>query len=187
MMEPVEFPDHLKTEPTDKNLWATNGMDTRGADTPNVVKSLYLDPVELNDHNLALRAKYERMKKEDVRCEAYNLQKAYTILIASFGTMSRVCKTAVDDLKTQGIEVGLIRPQTLFPFPEEDLFKAAKKPHCKKILCIEMSMGQMLEDVQRSVQGQCPVKWYGKCGGDVPTPEEIVQLVRTESDRIKQE
>lgn len=187
MMEPVEFPDHLKTEPANKDHWATNGMDTRGADTPNVIKSLYLDPVVLNDNNLALRAKYERMKKEDVRSEAYNLQGGYKILLTSYGTMSRVCKTAIDDLKTQGIEVGLIRPQTLFPFPEEPIFKAAQKPHCQKVLCVEMSMGQMVEDVQRSVQGQCPVNWYGKCGGDVPTPEEIVELVRTELESIEQE
>jgi 2-oxoglutarate ferredoxin oxidoreductase subunit alpha len=182
MMEPVEFPDHLKTDPSNKDQWATNGMDFRGADTPNIVKSLYLDPKELNDNNLALRAKYERMKKEDVRSEAYNLDSDYHILIVSYGTMSRVCKTAIDDLKSQGVEVGLLRPQTLFPFPEQSIYSAALKPHCKKVLCIEMSMGQMVEDVERSVKGCKPVQWYGKCGGEVPTPEEIMDLIRAESD-----
>ena len=180
MMEPVEFPDHLKTEPSNKDQWATNGMDTRGADTPNVTKSLYLDPTELNDNNLALRAKYERMKREEVRSEAYNLDSDYRILIVSYGTMSRVCKTAIDDLKSSGIEVGLLRPQTLFPFPEQAVYSAAEPAHCQKVLCIEMSMGQMVEDVERSVKGCKPVQWYGKCGGEVPTPEEIMELVQAE-------
>jgi 2-oxoglutarate ferredoxin oxidoreductase subunit alpha len=182
MMEPVEFPDHLKTEPSNKDQWATNGMDFRGADKPNIVRSLYLDPTELNDNNLTLRAKYERMKKEDVRSESYNLDSDYRILIVSYGTMSRVCKTAIDDLKSQGIEVGLVRPQTLFPFPEQVIYSAAQKPHCQKVFSIEMSMGQMVEDVERSVKGCKPVQWYGKCGGEVPTPEEIMDLIQAQPD-----
>jgi 2-oxoglutarate ferredoxin oxidoreductase subunit alpha len=182
MMEPVEFPDHLKTEPSNKDQWATNGMDFRGADKPNIVRSLYLDPTELNDNNLTLRAKYERMKKEDVRSESYNLDSDYRILIVSYGTMSRVCKTAIDDLKSQGIEVGLVRPQTLFPFPEQVVYSAAQKPHCQKVFSIEMSMGQMVEDVERSVKGCKPVQWYGKCGGEVPTPEEIMDLIQAQPD-----
>ncbi len=180
MMEPVEFPSHLKSEPSDKNHWATNGMDTRGAAKPNIIKSLFLDPTALNENNLTLRAKYEKMKREDVRYEAYNLETDYQALIVSYGTMSRVCKTAIDELKELGIEVGLLRPQTLFPFPERPIHQAAQKAGCKTVLCVEMSMGQMLEDVQRSVQGDCEVQWYGKCGGDVPTPEEIIDLVRTQ-------
>jgi 2-oxoglutarate/2-oxoacid ferredoxin oxidoreductase subunit alpha len=181
MMEPVEFPDHLKTEPSNKDQWATNGMDSRGSDKPNVVKSLYLDPTELNDNNLALRAKYERMKQEVVRSEAFNLDADYRILIVAYGTMSRVCKTAIEDLKSQGLEVGLLRPQTLFPFPEQAVYDAAAKPSCQKILNIEMNMGQMLEDVERSTKGCKPVQWYGKCGGDIPTPEEIMELIQTEA------
>jgi 2-oxoglutarate ferredoxin oxidoreductase subunit alpha len=180
MMEPVEFPDHLKTEPSNKDQWATNGMDTRGADQPNIVKSLFLDPTALNENNLTLRAKYEQMKKEEVRYDTHNMASEYQVLLVSYGTMSRVCKTAVDELKDQGVEVGLLRPQTLFPFPENPILQAAQKIHCKKVLCVEMSMGQMLEDVQRSVQGSSPVGWFGKCGGDVPTPEEIIELVQTE-------
>ena len=182
MMEPVEFPDDLKSEPSNKDEWATNGIDSRGAQTPNIVRSLFLDPTALNENNLTLRAKYEQMKQEEVRYEAYNVDAEYLVLMVSYGTMSRVCKTAVDELKTQGVEVGLIRPQTVFPFPEDAIFQAAEKPHCRKVLCVEMSMGQMLEDVQRSVHGSCPVQWYGKCGGDVPTPEEIIDLVRTEME-----
>ena len=177
MMEPVEFRDDLKTEPTNKDAWATNGMDTRGSDTQNIIRSLFLDPVALNDNNLTLRAKYERMKLEEVRFEAYNTEADYQFLIISYGTMSRVCKTAIDTLKAAGIEVGLIRPQTLFPFPQEAIYRAAGKASCKKVFSVEMSMGQMVDDVERSVKGCKPVQWYGKCGGDVPTPEEIMELV----------
>ena len=180
MMEPVDFPDNLKTEPSNKDQWATNGMDSRGSDKQNIVRSLYLDPKELNDNNLALRAKYEQMKREDVRWETYNLDAEYRYLVVSYGTMSRVCKTAIDNLKSKGIEVGLLRPQTLFPFPEQAILSAADKPGCRKVFSIEMSMGQMVEDVERSVRGRKPVQWYGKCGGDVPTPEEIMELVQAE-------
>ncbi|MEE4359464.1 MAG: 3-methyl-2-oxobutanoate dehydrogenase subunit VorB [Desulfococcaceae bacterium] len=178
MMEPVEFPDHLKSEPTNKDAWASNGMDTRGSDKQNLVKSLYLDPQQLNDHNLLLKSKYEQMKKEEVRYEAYNTDGDYKVLIVSFGTMSRVCRTAIDNLKEEGIEVGMIRPRTLFPFPESAIYDAAVKESCTSVLSIEMSMGQMVEDVERCIRGQRPVKWYGKCGGEVPTPEEIMDLVK---------
>ena len=177
MMEPVEFPDDLKTEPVNKDEWATNGMDTRGADKQNIVRSLYLDPAELNENNLVLKAKYDRMKKEDVRYEAYNTDADYRVLLVSYGTMSRVCKTAIDTLQDQGVAVGLIRPQTLFPFPEEAVLKAAERESCQDVLCIEMSMGQLVEDVERSIKGCKPVAWYGKCGGEIPTPEEIIELI----------
>lgn len=178
MMEPVEFPEHLSAKPSPKDEWATNGMATRKSDTPNLVKSLYLDPDELNNHNLLLKSKYERMKREDLRYEPYNMDSDYGVLIVSYGTMSRVCRTAIDTLKEEGFEVGMIRPQTLFPFPEEVIREAASKDTCKVVVSIEMSMGQMVEDVERSVKGKRPVEWYGKCGGDVPTPEEIMDVVK---------
>ena len=178
MMEPVEFPDHLKTEPTNKDDWATNGMDTRKSSKRNLVKSLFLDPEQLNENNLILKAKYERMKKEEIRYEKYNTDSDYKVLIVSYGTMSRVCKTAIDQLKEEGIEIGMIRPQTLFPFPETAVREAAVKDGCKAVISIEMSMGQMVEDVQLSVQGKIPVSWYGKCGGDIPTPEEVIDAVK---------
>ena len=179
MMEPVEFPDDLKTEPTNKDAWATNGMDTRGSDKRNLVKSLFLDPEALNQHNLALKAKYDQMRKEEVRFDTYNTDSDYQVLIVSYGTMSRVCRTAIDNMKKMGLEVGMVRPQTLFPFPEEQVMAAAEKEGCKVVASIEMSMGQMIEDIQRSVQGKKPVQWYGKCGGDVPTPEEVMEFIQT--------
>ncbi len=179
MMEPVMFPDDLRTEPSNKDAWATNGMDTRKSDKRNLVKSLYLDPNVLNAQNLKLKAKYEQMKREEIRFEPYNTEVPYQALIVSYGTMSRVCKTAIDNLKEEGIEVGLIRPQTLFPFPETAIRQACDRPECRVVLSIEMSMGQMLEDVERSVQGKKSVEWYGKCGGEVPTPEEVMDVVRS--------
>ena len=178
MMEPVEFPEHLASEPSNKDAWATNGMSTRNSDKSNLVKSLYLDPKALNDHNLLLKSKYDRMRQEEVRYEAYNTDGDYGVLIVSYGTMSRVCRTSIDNLKAEGIEVGMIRPKTVFPFPEKEILTAASKESCKIVLSIEMSMGQMVEDVERCVMGKRPVKWYGKCGGEVPTPEEIMDVVK---------
>ncbi len=178
MMEPVEFPDNLHTEPTNKDEWAANGMDTRKSNTPNLVKSLYLDPDALNSHNLLLKSKYEQMKREEIRYEPYHMNADYTVLIVSYGTMSRVCRTAIDNLKAEGFDAGMIRPQALFPFPEKAIREAADKSSCKAVISIEMSMGQMVEDVERCVQGKRPVEWYGKCGGDVPTPEEIMDVVK---------
>ena len=179
MMEPVEFPEDLYVAPTNKDDWATNGMDTRKSDTKNIVKSLYLDPVVLNDHNLLLKSQYDRMKKEEVRFENYNIDGDYEVLIVSYGTMSRVCKTAIDEMKAQGLEIGMVRPQTLFPFPEQAIHDAASKPGCKVVVSIEMSMGQMVEDVERVVKGKVPVQWYGQCGGEIPTPEEVIEHIKS--------
>ena len=178
MMEPVEFPDNLKSEPLNKDAWATSGMDKRKSDKRNLVRSLFLDPTELNNNNLALKAKYAQMKKEEILYEGYNTDGNYKVLIVSYGTMSRVCKTAIDMMKEEGIEVGLLRPKTLFPFPEEAVFTAATKNSCKAVISIEMSMGQMVEDVERCVKGQRKVDFYGECGGDIPTPEKIVEIIK---------
>jgi 2-oxoglutarate ferredoxin oxidoreductase subunit alpha len=178
MMEPVEFPDTLKTEPSNKDDWATSGMDTRKSNKRNLVKSLFLDPTELNNNNLALKAKYQQMKREEVLYEGYNTDTDYKVLIVSYGTMSRVCKTSIDMMKEEGIEVGLLRPKTLFPFPEKPVFDAATKDSCKSVISIEMSMGQMVEDVERCVKGRREVDFYGECGGDIPTPEKIIQVIK---------
>ncbi len=179
MMEPVEFPDHLKTEPSNKDEWATNGMDTRKSNKRNLVKSLFLNSEELEAHNLLLKSKYDRMRKEEVRYEPYKTDTDYQVLIVSFGIISRVCRTAIDMVKAEGFDIGMIRPQTLFPFPEEAIRQAASKESCKAVVSIELSMGQMVEDVERSVRGKRPVHWYGKAGGDVPTPEEIIEAIKS--------
>ena len=177
MMEPVEFPDHLKSVPSNKDDWATSGLDTRKSTRRNLVRTLYLVPEELNAHNLKLKAKYDRMKQEEVRCETYNLQGDYRVLIVSYGTMSRVCRTVIDNFKEKGVEIGMVRPQTLFPFPRQAVYDAASKASCRAAISIEMSMGQLVEDVELSVRGAKPVHWYGKCGGEVPTPEEVMEEI----------
>ena len=179
MMEPVEFPDRLKIEPSNKDDWATNGMDTRKSKKRNLVKTLYLNPEDLNAHNLKLKAKYDRMEREEIRFEKYNMDGDYKGLIVSYGTMSRVCRTAIDILKEEGVEIGMLRPQFLFPFPRKAINEAAQTESCRAVFSIEMSMGQMMEDVERSVSGARPVHWYGKCGGEVPTPEEVMDVLRS--------
>ena len=178
MMEPVEFPEDLMVAPSNKDDWASNGMATRGSKKRNLVKSLFLDPVELNQNNLTLKAKYEQMRKEEVQFELYNTETDYQVLITSYGTMSRVCRTAIDMLKEEGIEVAMMRPKTLFPFPEQATFDAATKDSCKSVISIEMSMGQMVEDVERCVKGQRPVEFYGECGGEIPSPEKIIEIIK---------
>ena len=179
MMEPVEFPDHLKSEPSNKDDWATNGMDTRKSNERNLVKTLFLNAELLEEHNRVLKAKYDLMKKEEVRYEPYNVDTDYQVLIVSYGIISRVCRTAIDNLKAEGFDAAMIRPQTLFPFPEKAIEDAASKDSCKVVVSIELSMGQMVEDVERSVHGKRPVKWFGKSGGDIPTPEEIIDAIKS--------
>jgi 2-oxoglutarate ferredoxin oxidoreductase subunit alpha len=118
------------------------------------------------------------MKKEEVQYELYNADADYQVLITSYGTMSRVCRTAIDMLKSEGIEVAMLRPKTLFPFPEKAVFDASGKESCKAVISIEMSMGQMVEDVERCVKGRKPVEFYGECGGDIPSPEKIIEIIK---------
>ena len=154
-------------------------MNTRKSNERNLVKSLFLSAELLEDNNLILKAKYDRMKQEELRYEPYNVDVEYQVLIVSYGIISRVCRTAIDILKAEGFEVGMIRPQNLFPFPEKAIEDAASKDSCKAVISIELSMGQMVEDVERSVHGKRPVHWYGKAGGEVPTPEEIIDVVKS--------
>ncbi len=177
MMEPVEFPEDLYVEPTNKDEWATNGMDTRGSKTKNIVKSLYLDSDELNNNNLTLKEQYKKMQQE-VMYEKYNTDTDYKVLIVSYGTMSRVCRTAIDNMKDQGIEIAMLRPKTLFPFPGKQIHDAAVKDCCQAVISIEMSMGQMVEDVERFVMGKRKVEFYGECGGNIPSPEKIESVVK---------
>ena len=92
--------------------------------------------------------------------------------------MSRVCKSTIDMMKEDGLEIGLLRPKTLFPFPENAIYQAATKQNCKAVISIEMSMGQMVEDVERCVKGEREVQFYGECGGDIPTPEKIIEVIK---------
>ena len=175
MMEPVDFSAAPKSNPPDKSPWAATGAKGR---KPHVIKTLYLDPDRSEELNQKLTAKYEKMTANEVRFEEYNLEKARDLILVAFGTTARVCKTAIDDLKAVGVEVGLFRPISLYPFPTQEIRSWAKHKLVRQFLTVEMNTGQMLEDVQLAVLGNKPVRFYGRQGGNVPSPEEIIEQCR---------
>ncbi len=176
MMEPVEFPDkYIEPEVLPEKTWAATGAKGR---KPYVIKSLFLDPVLLEKNSWLLHEKYEQMKQHEVRYERYKISDDNEILLVAYGTMARICQTAIDDLESEGISVGLFRPISLFPFPEKQIHEEATKKNLKNLLVIEMSTAQMCEDVERAVLGKKPIKFYGRTGGIVPAPEEVVQQIK---------
>ncbi len=175
MMEPVEFPDEYHEPPLPPKDWAATGAKGR---KPRVIKSLFLDPLALEKNCWVLEEKYERMKREEIRFELYKVSSKNEILIISYGTMARICQTVIDELEAEGIGVGLFRPITLFPFPTEQINKEAKKKNIKTVLTVEMSTAQMLEDVERAVLGAKPVKFFGRTGGIVPSPDEVKKYIK---------
>ncbi|MBD3403679.1 3-methyl-2-oxobutanoate dehydrogenase subunit VorB [candidate division GN15 bacterium] len=176
MMEPVEFPDEVdKGDPATNEGWAATGARDR---KPRVIKSLYLDPYKLEENSYVLHEKYEQMKQHEVRYERYKISAKNDLLIVSYGTMARICQTAIDELEQEGVSVGLFRPITLFPYPEKELRKEIEARNVKNVLVVEMSCGQMLEDVERVVQGVKPVTFFGRTGGIVPSPEEAKEQIK---------
>ncbi len=169
MMEPVEFKAHEVFDLPEKD-WAAVG--TGGKRKPNVINSLYLSPDELENHNKHLIEKYRTITEREVRVEEVGIEDAELVMVA-FGTTSRICKSAIEILKEKGHKVGIIRPITLWPFPN-DIFKKIG-PNCKAILDVEMNQGQMIDDVKIAVEGRIPVHFYGRQGGMIPTTEEIVE------------
>ena len=176
MMEPVEFPDkYIEPEELPAKTWAATGAKGRN---PYVIKSLFLDPVLLEKNSWLLHEKYEQMKKHEVRFERYKISEQNEILLVAYGTMARICQTAIDDLESEGISVGLFRPITLFPFPQTQIHEEAAKKNVHNVLVIEMSTAQMCEDVERAVLGKKPISFYGRTGGIVPAPEEVVHQIK---------
>jgi 2-oxoglutarate ferredoxin oxidoreductase subunit alpha len=151
--------------------WALTGCKGRG---PNVVKSLYMGEGELEARNFKLKAKYDRMKKKECMHEEFMVEGA-RLVVAAFGTAARIARAAVKEARDKGVKVGLIRPVTLFPFPDTPFSRAAVK--AKKFLTIEMNLGQMVEDVRLAVNGRRPVEFYGRPGGGVPTPGELLKVI----------
>ena len=170
MMEPVAFSERAPRQ-FDKP-WATNGCAGRPI---NIVNSLYLEPDLLEAHNRAIFAKYERMAEKEVRVERYLMDDA-EYAIAAYGTVARIAKTAVDRLRADGVRIGLLRPITLFPFPMQAFAEAAD--HVRWFLDVEMSMGQLVDDVRLATSQRRPVHMYGRVGGIVPTPDEIEARAR---------
>lgn len=167
MMEPVEFPSEDVSQPPDRP-WATVGMKNR---PQNLIRSLYLNPDELEQNNLELRAKYDDMERDEVRYESYHADEDLDVLVVAYGTMARIAKTAIDALREGGRRVGLMRPISLYPFPRRAVREACGR--AKAVLAIELSTGQMVEDVQWAAPEGVPVHFYGKVGGNIPAPEDI--------------
>ena len=171
MMEPVEFKERPKVDLPPKD-WATTGCKDRD---PNIITSLWLDAEILFELNKRLKRKYDEVEKTEVRYEEYNCEDDHDLLIVSYGTMARICQTTIDKLKDEGVNVGLFRPITLWPYPYEALAKACER--AKHILCVEMSMGQMIEDVRLALKGSKEVSFYGTAGGIVPSPTDVREQV----------
>jgi 2-oxoglutarate/2-oxoacid ferredoxin oxidoreductase subunit alpha len=173
MMEPVEFPAVEVGPPLDPGDWALTGCKGR---EKRLVNSLFLDAQKLNDHNFKLKEKYRRIEAAEQRFELYNCDGKYDVLVTAFGMMARICKTAIDELKTEGISVGMFRPITIKPYPYSHLRAVMDK--AKRVLCVEMNMGQMLVDVRAAGEGTKPIDFFGRAGGVVPSVEDVVAQIR---------
>jgi 2-oxoglutarate ferredoxin oxidoreductase subunit alpha len=167
MMEPVEFRKEAALRLPEKK-WALTGAKGRSS---NLVKSLYLDPEALEKHNLEINRKIQEMIRNEVKVENYKVEDA-DVIIAAYGTVARIAKTAIQVLREKGYKVGMVRPITVFPFPYSAFEKLADNN--RKFLAIEMSLGQMIEDVKLGVCGKARVEFYGRTGGMVPTYDEII-------------
>lgn len=172
MMEPVIFKDRSDVEIPEKP-WAT--VSTKGERKPNIINSLYLQAEELEAHNHHLQAKYAEMEEKEIKVESFGLEDA-ELVIAAYGTTSRICKTAISKLEKEGYKVGLIRPISLWPYPFKEYEKINNK--CKGVLTVEMNTGQMIDDVKIALEGRMPTYFYGRTGGMAPTPEEVVNKVK---------
>ncbi len=172
MMEPISFEDVKKRQVPEKT-WATDG--TKMQRKRNIINSLYITPEELEDLVVERQKRYDEVCKNEVMYEEYKTEDA-DYIIAAYGTTARIAKNAIEELRKEGIKVGLIRPITLWPFPTEVFKKAADK--AKAFLSVEMSMGQMVEDVRLAVNGKKEVYFYGRTGGMVPTPAEIIAKIK---------
>ncbi|OUP79978.1 3-methyl-2-oxobutanoate dehydrogenase subunit VorB [Anaeromassilibacillus sp. An172] len=171
MMEPVEFKDEgEKVLP--ERPWAASGHQNKRKH--NVVNSLYLTPQALESLVVERFERYEKIKATEQRASEYLTEDADIILVA-FGASARVAHSAVDMARAQGIKAGLIRPITLWPFPTDCLKKAAKT--AKGFLSVEMNMGQMVDDVKLAIDCSRPVEFFGRTGGVIPTPNEILEKI----------
>ena len=170
MMEPITFED---TEPTVyEKPWALTGTECKRKH--NVVNSLYLKPDELERTNFERYEKYKVIEESEPMWEEYMMDDA-EICVVAFGIASRVAKNAVSQAREQGIKVGLIRPITLWPFPTKALRAAADK--VKSFISVELSMGQMIEDVRLATESKKPVSLCNRAGGMIPTPDEVLAAI----------
>jgi 2-oxoglutarate ferredoxin oxidoreductase subunit alpha len=173
MMEKVKFTDQ-KERSTEIPEWATTGKPkTRER---NIITSLELESADHERHNLELQKKYREIEEKEVKYELIDCEDAEYLFVA-YGTSSRLCQKAIQIARDQGIKVGLLRPITLWPFPTKIIQELTS--HVKGILSVEMSAGQMVEDIKLAVDGKIRVEHYGRMGGIIPSPEELVDMLKT--------
>jgi len=169
MMEPLDLEYREIVAP--EKPWAVKGTaDTR----QNMVSSIYLESDDLEEHQRRMEAKYIRARQAETRCEEYRTEDA-DLIVVGFGIVSRILRSAVDEARKQGIKVGLFRPITLWPFPSTELARIAL--HVGKLLVVELSNGQMIEDVTLAIEGKRPIEFYGRVGGNVPSVEELLERI----------
>ena len=178
MMEKVVLPEQ-RTRLTDEEViarcpWAANGK-TAGR-KPNIITSLELDPSEMEKRNIHLQAKYAEIEANEVRYEEINCEDAEYLMVA-FGSCARIAQKTMELARAEGIKVGLLRPITLWPFPSKAIAERAKQ--VKGILTVELNAGQMVEDVRLAVECKVPVEHFGRLGGIVPDPDEVVNALKT--------
>ena len=176
MMEPVEFPVEGKGPPLKENEWSLSGAEGRER---RIVNSLYLTPEENHAHNVKLKKKYDEIAANETRSELYPDDGEHELLIVAFGTMARICKTAIDEVRKEGLKVALFRPITLQPFPYGQCRAAMDAmPKGCKVFNVEMSMGQLVEDVKLAAEGTRTIEFHGTAGGIVPSPDEVADKIR---------
>jgi 2-oxoglutarate ferredoxin oxidoreductase subunit alpha len=174
MMEPI-----IVREPVTRfydKPWATNGCQGR---EPNIVNTLHLSAESLEERNHHLQKKYDEIVSREKRAESYLTEDADLVVVA-FGLMARIAKRAVMEARKSGVKVGLIRPVTLWPFPDTEIIKAAQT--AKRFLSVEISMGQMIEDIRLAVAGRVPVDFFGRIG-ITPNPEEVYRAIMQLAER----
>ncbi|MBW8039480.1 MAG: 3-methyl-2-oxobutanoate dehydrogenase subunit VorB [Planctomycetes bacterium] len=171
MMEPIVFNKTPRRSLPPKD-WALTGAKDR---EQNIVRSLWLPEGSLEKHNYKLQAKYDQVQKNEVICEQYQVDDAEIVVIA-YGVAARIVRSAVNKARKEGIKAGLIRPVTLWPFPTEQIAKAADELNI--FLVVEMSMGQMVEDVKLAVAGKTPVLFYGRPGGGIPAVDQLLERIK---------
>jgi len=170
MMEPVSL--DLEVKPAPEKPWATTG--TKMEREHNITNSLFLVPEDLERVNLERFERYKKIEETETMYEEYMMDDA-EICIAAFGIAARVSKNAVNEARKMGIKVGLIRPITLWPFPKAPFKKAAEK--VKQIISVELSMGQMIEDVRIASECKVPVTLVNRVGGMIPSPEQVLEAI----------
>jgi 2-oxoglutarate ferredoxin oxidoreductase subunit alpha len=171
MMEPVELQESYPNA-HDKSGWALTGRKGRKG---HLITSIYLDADEMEEYLKKLWTKYGEIQRTEARVNEYQADDAEVFIVA-YGIVSRVARAVVESLREQGVKAGLIRPITLWPFPVEAVRRRTEQ--ARFFMSVEMSMGQMVEDVVLAVNGRRPVHFYGRSGGNVPTPAEVVAEVR---------